>query len=361
MVKVLALEGQAAIDCVTGSHGPEIQIAKGGHALTFNADLDMLGAPAHLERWARRWGPILRNDKALVSNSYLDKREWAELDRTIIEMVKLRRNGVQDLVDAGLVRRSNLGVMLSQWRVSSERVRPTVNMDGRSRANRDRTDRAVFGVPLPIFRTDYEFGMRELLAGRKLGAPIDTHEAGEAASAIAEEEERTLFLGNANIVVQGDAIFGYTTLAARDTATAAAYGGGDFGTISNILPTYLGMLTALAAVRYHGPFVSYVANTQYHQMLETFTDGSGQTGLQRVLELPQITKIQRCDFVVAGTVLLVQMTSNVVDWEIALSVENREWETPDGQALHFAVMSAGAPRLKSDFAGNAGIAHATAA
>lgn len=338
--------------------------------LAFNADLDLAGVPEHLHPWAKRWKPILRNPNAhvmvtsrrgMVVNSMLDKREWARLDRKIFEMVKLRKNAVADLVSAGLTDTTSLGEMLSQWRMASERQRPSVSMDGRTRANRDRTDRLVFSSPIPIYRTDYSIGTRELDASRLLSTPLDTFEAGEATEAVVEEEERTLMNGNANIVVDGNTIFGYTTLPARDTATAAAYGGGDFGTISNIEPTFLGMLTALALVRYYGPFTCYVARTQYHQMLSTYTDGSGQNGLNRVLLLPQIESIKQNDFLAAGNIIMVQLTENVVDWRIGMSLTNREWTSGDEQEIFFAVLAASTPRLKTDVDGRAGIAHATAA
>jgi hypothetical protein len=152
-----------------------------------------------------------------------------------------------------------------------------------------------------------------------------------------------------------------TTFAARDTATAAAYGGGDFGTIANIQPTILGMYTALSNVRYHGPFNLYFSNTQYIEMLANYTDGSGDTGLSRAMALPFINSIKPSDFLVAGQGVMVQMTSNVVDLRTALPVTNREWDSPDGQASMWKVMASMTARLKSDYAGNAGIAHVTAA
>lgn len=351
--------GQAAIDFVTNTREPQVRVAAGGQPIVFNADRDLAGVPIYLHGWARRWQPVLANDQAYVANSILDKREWAELDRAVYEMVKLRRNAVADLIGRGLTKQSNLAEMLSQWRMASERVRPSVSMDGRSRAERDRTDRKVFSVPVPIFRTDYSIGRRELLASRKLGTPIDTFEAGEAAAAIAEEQERMLFDGDSSIVVQGSGIDGYTSHSSRDTATAAAYGGGDFGTISNIVPTFLGMLAALSAKRYHGPFIAYVYDTQYHEMLDFYTDGSGDTALDRVERLPQIEAVRPSDLLSAGETVLVQMTPNVVDWVIGLDIQSREWMSGDEQTLEFAVMAAGAPRLKVDAGGNLGVAHAT--
>jgi len=352
--------GAEANDFVTSTKTPRILVPAGSQPIVANDAMDIAGLPEHLHGWGRRWMPVLRHNDAYVANSVLDKREWAELDREIIEMVKLRRNGIADLQARGLTKQSNLAEMLSQWRVASERIRPSVSMDGRTRADRDRTDRLVFGAPVPIYRTDYVIGKRELLASRKLGSPLDTFEAGEAAAAIAEEQERTLFNGNAAIVVGGDGVFGYTNHALRDTATAAAYGGGDFGTITNVLTTFLGMLAALAALRYHGPFGCYVANAQYMEMLDVYTDGSGQTALARVEQVPQIDFVKPSDMLAAGNLVMVQMTRSVIDLVEALPVENREWENGDGQQANFAVFAAGVPRLKSDSAGNLGVAHATA-
>ncbi len=302
--------------------------------------------------------PITKGE--VVTNSFLDKREWARLDERIVAMVKLRLNGVTDLRQRNLVRMTTLAEMLSQWRVASERVAASVNMDGRSVAQRDSVDKKVYGVPVPIIRADYTIGRRELLASRAAGAPIDVTEASEAGASVAETAENILFNGAPNITVNGNGVFGYTTLAARTTNTAAGFGGGDFGTVSNIQPTFLGMISALAAKRYHGPFGCYIAPAQYIQMLSTYTDGSGQTALDRVESLPQIEFIKPADMLADGALTMVQLTPDVVELVVGLELDNREWESPDGSELHFAVMMAAAPKLVTDYSGNAGIAHATA-
>lgn len=308
--------------------------------------------------WAEKWAAVIANRDALVTNSSLLKREWAILDQVIYEAPRLASTVVTDL--AGLTTTTTLAEQMSQWRVSSERMRPSVSMDGRSRANQDRTDRTVQSVPLPIIRTDYEIGSRELLSSRTLGTPLDTTEAIEAMQSILEEEARIVLNGAAGIVVGGDGIAGYTTFAARDTNTAAGYGGGDFGTISNIRPTFRGMIAALAALFYRGPFNCYISNTQFHQMQARYSDGSGETALEAVLKLRQIASVEPDDLLADGVLLMVQLERNVVDRRVALSLTTREWQTPDEQSNMFAVMSAGVQRLKSDYRGNTGIAHATA-
>jgi uncharacterized linocin/CFP29 family protein len=307
-------------------------------------------------------GKSLVSNKALATNAFLNREEWERLDSAVYTMAKQRLNAYADVVNAGLTRRSSLAVQYSKWRVASERIAADVTMDFRTRRTRDRTDKYTYGVPVPLISAEYSIGRRELLSSRTLGQDVETFEAEEAATAVAEMAEDLLINGNTTVTTQSSDIFGYRTLAARDTATAAGYGGGDFGTISNIYPTFTGMLTALAAVRYYGPFRCYIHNTQYHQMLDVYSDGSGQTALQRVLSLPQIQSVEANDLIgTAGDLLMVQMSRNVVDIEIALTMENRRWEAPDGSAMFFVVMMSAVPRLKTDYEGNAGIAHCTAA
>jgi len=360
MAEVSILDARLNTDLITSTSGPTIELGEGVEALAFNETLDMAGLPKHMLAWAQRWQPVLRNDGAVVVNSALDKREWAALDKEVIAMVKLRRNAIADLSGAGLVKPVSLAVILAQWRQASERIAPSINIDGESTAAADRTGRKTYSVPVPMFRTDYSFGQRELLSGRALGSPIDTFEAGEAAIAVVEAQENMLFNGESSIVIHGNSIPGYTTFSPRDTASAASYGGGDFAVVGNPYKTVLGMISALAAKRYHGPFTFYIANVQYLQMLNYYTDGSGQTDIDRILGIPQITAIKPSDFLAAENGLLVQLTPNVVDYLDALSVENREWTKGDKTRVMFAVLAAGTQRLKQDVAGNTGIAHATA-
>lgn len=340
MAEVRIAQGQEAVDFITNSWRP--------------AGFDNKGRPTDGK------GRLMVNERALQTNAFLSREEWERLDSAVIGMAKQRLNAYADVVNAGLTRQSSVAALYTKWRVASERIAADVTMDFRTQLTQDRTDKYIYGVLIPIISAFYSLGRRELLASRAAGQDIETFEAEEAAAAVAEKAEDILINGETSVVVQGNSIPGYRTLAARDTGTAAAYGGGDFGTISNVYPTFTGILSALAAKRYYGPFRCYIHNTQYHQMLDVYTDGSGQNAIQRVLQLPQIQSIEANDLMAtAGDLLMVQMTRNVVDIELALSMENRRWEAPDGSAMFFVVMMSAVPRLKTDYEGNAGIAHAT--
>ena len=298
------------------------------------------------------------NDSGLAVNSFLLKREWEQLDASIIRMVKLRMNAINHLRARGLVWNTSLAAYTAQWRVASEKVRPSVSMDGQTQADSDRVDKKSYAVPIPIIHQDYMIPRRQLLVSRASGAEIDTLEAEESSASVAEEAERMLFDGNSGVVVGGNTIYGYTTHPSRDTDTAANYGGGDFGTVGNGYKTMSGMISALATKRYHGPFGFYVASAQYEQLNAYYTDGSGDTDLQRIEAHPKVEFCEPSDFLTTETIG-VQFTRNVVDLAVAEEVQNVEWESGDGFSLFFKIYMALAPRLKQDYEGNLGVVHAT--
>lgn len=300
------------------------------------------------------------NDSTLATNAYLNREEWERLDRAVYEMARERLNMYQDMINAGLSDTGDIAAWYTKWRVSSERTAAQVTMDFRTQGEYDRTDRLTYGVPVPIISAAYKIGRRELLTSRRLGQPIDVAEAREAGLAVGEMAEKMLIDGDTSIVVNGGSIPGVRTLTGRLSSTAAALGGGDFGTITNIRPTFTGMLSSFATNRYYGPFTCYIASTQYYQMLARYTDGSGQTALETVLALREILDVKPNDLITtAGELLAVQMTPNVAQIEVAMTLENRRWQSADGSEFFFAAMMSAVPKLKADYAGNAGIGHIT--
>lgn len=303
--------------------------------------------------------PIVRKDTQVVANSILLKREWEVLDAAVIAAARSRIQIVQDLRNAGLVSSTTLAEMLSSWRVGSERRRPDVNMDGRTTVQRDRTERLTSSVPIPIIATEYEIGRRELLASRALGADLDTYEAEEAARAVAEEAERIIIDGNSDVVLAGNGIDGLTSHNDTLTDTASNYGGGDFATEGNPVKAILGAIGALAAISYFGPYGIWVAATQYNEMRSYYTDGSGDTEIDRVERLSDVEFVHPNDFVSDGELIIAQLTSNVIDIREAAAFTNREWEAPNGTAMYFYAMMSMVPRLKPDYKGNLGVLHMT--
>ncbi len=320
-----------------------------------NSILDHVWRPTHFTGD----GLACNANGELIGNAYLNEKDWSRLDSEIAKRIAQRINILDDLMSANLERDWPIGLYESEWGVSSERIEADVTLEFGSAVDSDRTDVKYYAVPVPIIHTTYDFGRRELETYQLSGRPIETFEAEEAATAVVEKAEDIIINGSTDVNVGGNTIPGLRTLAARTTGTANAFGGGDFGTISNILDTVLGVYITLSGNRYYGPFNVYIANTQYIEMLNRYTDGTGMNALQVIENLPFVNFVKENDLVPDGEMVWYQPQSNVIDLLVAMGVENMRWEAPDQSRVYYAVMWSGVARLKTDYAGNAGIAHVT--
>lgn len=296
-----------------------------------------------------------------VTNSRLDAREWQLFDREITEMARVRMEGINDLRSAGLVRGNvDIGITEIKKRIQSERAAAQVTMDTETRVDRDRVDRKVITVPLPVIHEAYKIGERELRASRNAGVPLDTTEAREAAQSVAETLESILFNGTTAVTINGNAVKGYLNATGQLTDTATNFGGGDFGTVENGYKTVKGVLGAFEDRRFRGPFMIYLNSVQYFELLNLRAN-TDTRDLDLIQDLPQVRGVRISPHVTAGTVLVVQMSRDVVELYEAISLENREWMEPNRSAFHAQVMTVAIPVVQYNYVSQTGIAKVTGA
>lgn len=333
---------------------------------TLTTNFEELAGGSRPLRVNTRTGAVeIRTPRGMVTNSLLRKDEWEELDRAVVEAAKYPLRAVADLRARGLVTRlGGLGSMVSQYNQGSAMTAANVNMTGQAEGDADRVDFKLAGVPVPVIFKRFDIGTRQLEAARRMGDSLDTTHAMEAARVVAEKMEELLIDGG-GFTFNGSTLYGYTNEANRNTDTAANYGGGDWGTITNVVPTVAGMISAAQGDNKYGPYMLYAYTTQFNQAaLSYYTDGSGDTARDRILKLPGILGFEPLPTLAAGEAVLVQMTREVVDWAEAPEFATPrliEWASGDGMTGHFKVMAVGAPRVKSHYDGKSGIVHATSA
>jgi uncharacterized linocin/CFP29 family protein len=306
---------------------------------------------------AKEQAALARNG-GIQNNALLRKDEWKQLDTRVVEVARTRLVGIADLRSRGLtLQLGGLGTLLSEYEKMGDMTAADLDMAGVTGGEKDTLDFTLVGVPVPIVHKDYSINIRRLLASRNQGNALDTLQAQVAARLVADKLESVLFAG-AGITVDGNPIYGYTNHPDRNTGTAA----GDFGTITNIFPSVNNMVIAAEADNYFGPYVLYVAKTQYAEMRAVYTDGSGQSAWQRCLDaIPQLAEIKPADILAAGSLVLVTMLPDVVDLAIAQDISNVQWDDLGGMVQNFKVMAAMTPRVKSDDANRSGIVHYTGA
>jgi len=291
-------------------------------------------------------------------NALLRKDEWIELDNAVVDVARAQLNGIADLRTANLVQNlGGLGTLISEYEKLQDMGDADVSMSGVTTGDRDTVGFAVAGVPVFITHKDFQLNIRRLLASRNTGQGLDTTQVAVATRKVADKLENILFNG-LSLTVDGYPVYGYTTHPDVNTGTAA----GDFGTITNIYPTINNMVTAAEADNYFGPYTLYVARTQYGEMRQIYSDGSGQTAIQRCLDgIPALTAIKPSSVLADGSLVLVTMQRDVVDLAIAQDIAVVEWDTMGGMVSNFKVMTAQVPRIKSDSAGRSGIVYFTGA
>jgi len=300
------------------------------------------------------------NINGLRTNGLLRKDEWKLLDTAIIQATMQRLSGIADLRAMGLVHNlGGLGVLTSEWENTSAMSDANVDMSGETPGQEDSIEFTTQGVPVPIIHKGYRINIRRLMASRKLGQSIDTVQAAAATRRVVLKLEDILFNG---LTLKNDSysVYGYTTFPSRlrtniGTAWDAASG-------QDPVADVLHMIETAADAGFYGPFNLYVPSNYWTTLMEDYSDYKNGSWMDRLMMIPQLNAVKTSDVIESDEVILVQMTSDVVDLALGQDISNVEWNSLGGLVSHMKVMGAMIPRMKSteDEDGNtvAGIVHA---
>ncbi len=316
----------------------------------------------------KRDGVFRRNSaqgEKLAVNSLLTADEWIEVENQVLTAARYPLRVVEGFRRRGLVRPlGSVGSLEARWYVSSDITAAGVSMTGRGRAERDLPEVRPASVPVPVIFKEFAIDWRTLEASRRMGDGLDMTTLVEAVRVVAEGYENIVVNGSTAVTLNGAPIYGLRTHPNRNTDTAGNYGGGDWGTIANVVPTIAGMINAANGQYNYGPFFVYVSQAQYNQAaLSYYTDGSGATALDRIKALDMIEGVEGLptNVLADGEVLLLQMTAEYMELAEAMSIQVREWTSGDGLESLFKVMAIGTPKIKARYGAQTGIVHATAA
>lgn len=300
------------------------------------------------------------NVKSLRTNGTLRKDEWIQYDTALVQVARSRLIGVADLLNAGLryPLANALGTTRVEWEKISDMDPAAISMSGISESENDRVVYDLEGLPVPIIHKDFNINIRVLEASRRTGQPLDTTQMQVATRKVSEQIESMLFNG-ATVLGANNSIYGYTTAPARNTGSLTA--SWLTATGEQIAGDILRMIGALVADNMYGPYVLYVSAAVYVQMGEDYKTESDKTVLARLLEIPNLSAIRPTKDLDDDEVVLVQMTSDVVDMIDGISPTMVEWESHGGFIVHFKVLAIMLPRIRNDYLEQSGIAHYTAA
>lgn len=288
----------------------------------------------------------------------LQHEEWVDIDRAVISAAVQRMVAVADLRSRGLVHNlGSIGLTISLWDAASDMTEADVSMSAVTRGEKDTPAFRPAQVPVPIVHKDFQVELRRLEASRRFGESIDVTAAQISARRVVERTEQILFAG-APVQVDGSPLYGYTTHPDRNILSlAASWSDDSLVSGQDIVADVQAMLQAARDDRHYGPFVLYIPGPYEARLDDDYRDMDNRTIRQRILALSGIEDIRVADFLADDNIVLVQMTSDVVDLAIAQDITTVQWSTLGGMQEEFKVMAVWAPRIKSDYDGRSGIVH----
>lgn len=313
---------------------------------------------------ASHTGPIAQrllesnfNVNALRPQGVLRKDEWKLLDDKVIEVARTRLVAVKDLMDLGLTTNipNALGVPQVDYERVSSMTAAEVSMSGVTQGVNDRMLFDLKSTPLPIIHKDFQINIRALASSRNKGMPLDTMQAALAARLVSEKVEAMVFGGYSAINIGGATIYGYTTATNRNTGSVTATWVTTTG--ENMVTDILRMISAACGDNMFGPYGLYVPQAVYNRLGNDYKANSDKTILQRMLEIDQLQFVRPSTNLSGTNIILVQLTSDVVDMLDGLQPTTVMWDEQGGMVTKFKVMAIMAPRIRDDYAGQSGIVH----
>lgn len=332
------------------------------HLLAHNMDVGALRP--FVGRDGRSYVTINENGKprTIVTNApaSLRIREWIQLDRTIMVAAKQRLRAVADLRAAGLVLTipNGMGTTFLQYQTMGNITPATISMDALRKAENDRPEFDIAGMPLPIIHKDFQFTARQIAVSRNGGAPLDTITAELAGRRVAEEAEKLLLGTSGSFSYGGGTVYGYTNHPNRITYTLTNPTGVGW-TPSDTVGDILAMRQLLVDDLHFGPYTLYFGTAWGRYLDEDYSAAKGDNTLrERILKTDMISSIRMLDYLSGYQVLMIQMSPDVVREVIGMDITTLQWESNGGMELHYKVMAMMTPQVRVDPAGNAGIVHA---
>lgn len=300
------------------------------------------------------------NPSLIQINTSLRRDEWIRLDEALQPISRSRLGGVQDLIDNNLVFDigNGMGSTVLEYHDISDAMEAQLSMDGINKGQADHVDYGAKFLPLPIIHVDYQILTRHLTASRNLGLPIDVSDAEAAARKINEKLEAMLFT-NISYAPGGTntgTIYSYINQPNINTVAIGTNWDASAATAAGIVDSVISMKQSSINAKHFGPWMLYIPTAYDTVMDGDYVTAAPQNTIRdRILKIDGITGIKVVDTLPANTVLLVQMTSDVVRLVRGMGIQNVQWSQEGGMITKYKVMTIQVPQVRADQAGNSGI------
>ena len=294
---------------------------------------------------------------ALRTNAVLLRDEWKAFDNVVVDITRENLVAVAEFMNRGLTYNlpNALGVMTLEWQeLIDDLVEAEITMTGLNEATKDRLSFGTRSMPIPLIHKEFFYNLRHLEAARRNGRSIETDHAAVAVRKVAEKVEQILFTGLTTSSSQG-VIYGLLNHPHRETGGAALNWA--VATGEQIVTEVIAMLGVMAENYMNGPFVLFIPLTYAARLGDDYKANSDRTIWERLMAIPQISKIVATPKLASPNKLLIQMSSDVAQIIDGLQPTMVEWETRGGFEFNFKIVAIMLPRVRSSGNQVSGIVH----
>jgi uncharacterized linocin/CFP29 family protein len=288
----------------------------------------------------------------LRTNDLLRNQEWLRIDEEVQEISDQNLVLISDLREMNLVDPIDIGVLISSHEQATDVEDAEVTMSGEPGAEEDRREYQRVNYPVPFIQKSASFNARQLRASRQRGSTLDVDWATRATRKVTEKAEDIAFNSHP-VQVGGDSIPGLRTESNRNQVN-----GSTWSTPSNIIPDLNTAIQRLLADGFNGPYAVYLGNEQKGQVKDLLGTGAGRVN-ENILEDEDIRFLKASGQIPDGEALVVQMTRDVIDIQMAEDIQTTDWESTSGRTTYVNTFTVHVVRVKSQVDGTSGIAHLT--
>lgn len=306
-------------------------------------------------------GKVEKKAVQIANVATLRRDDWLRIDEAVTRVAKPTLRAIGDLRAAGLtVNINGLGTPVLAYETMGDITGATISMDGLRESEKDRPVFDIKYLPIPIIHKDLSFSARQLAVAEAGGTALDTVTVEMAARRVAESAEELLLGTSTSYSYGGGTVYGYTNFPSRITKamtlpTAAGW------TPQVMVNEILDMKQSLINKFRSGPYVMYTSSNWDLYLDDDYSAAyNGNTLRSRLSQINGISAIRTLDYLTGYQVLIVQMTSDVIQEVIGMDIRTVQWESKGGMEVNFKVMCIMVPRIRMDMDNNVGIAHGTA-
>jgi hypothetical protein len=304
--------------------------------------------------------------------SPLSDKAQVMVDKAVVEVGLERLQFAADIMAAGLSYSlpDPLSVTQLEWEEINKVGTAQRTMSPSARGENQLPDRKIHRLPIYLTTDDFSIGIRTLKMSQRVGTPLDTSLIKQATRRVNESIEDACINGATTLDGQALVVGGYDAPGLLNAPNANTGSLTVDWTAANVVGTtgpamvtdVLAGITALQADNKYGPYNLYLSTEAGNVIEGDFKVNTSDTIRQRLERIQaggrplKVQVVDRMPHAATGTqMVIVQMTSDVVEIVNGQPPTVIPWTSLDGFTLYWLVMAIMVPRFRSDYDGKSGV------